>query len=79
MTLDFQSIVNLLATCAFGVVGYLYHQLITDAKKDRELINNIRVDLPTNYVRKDELSAHLIRIENMLNKIWERLDQKQDK
>lgn len=79
MTLDFQSIVNLVATGAFGVVAYLYHQIVTDAKKDREMINDMRVDIPTNYVRKDELSAHLVRIENMLNKIWERLDQKQDK
>jgi len=79
MTLDWQQIVNLIITAAFGVVGYLYAQIVAEAKKDRELINDLRVVLPTKYVSKDDLTSHLNRIETMLTKIFDRLEQKADK
>jgi len=37
------------------------------------------VDLPTKYVSKDDLMSHLNRIETMLTKIFDRLEQKVDK
>ena len=79
MTLDWQQIVNLLITAGFGCVGYFYSQIIADAKKDRQMSNDLRVDLPTNYVSKDDLTSHLNRIETMLTKIFDRLEQKVDK
>jgi len=79
MILDWQQIVNLIITAAFGVVGYLYAQLVAEAKKDREMINDLRVALPTKYVSKDDLMSHLNRIESMLTKIFDRLEQKVDK
>jgi len=79
MIIDWQQIINLIITAAFGVVGYLYAQVITEAKKDREMINDLRVALPTKYVSKDDLTSHLNRIESMLIKIFDRLEQKVDK
>ena len=79
MIIDWQQIINLIITAAFGVVGYLYAQVIAEAKKDREMINDLRVVLPTKYVSKDDLTAHLNRIEAMLTKIFDRLEQKADK
>jgi len=79
MTLDWQQIVNLLITAGFACVGYFYAQIISDTKKDRQMLNDLRVDLPTKYVSKDDLTAHLNRIENMLTKIFDRLEQKVDK
>jgi hypothetical protein len=79
MIIDWQQIVNFLITAAFGVVGYLYAQVIAEAKKDREMINDLRVVLPTKYVSKDDLTSHLNRIESMLTKIFDRLEQKVDK
>jgi hypothetical protein len=35
--------------------------------------------MPTKYVSKDDLTAHLNRIEAMLTKIFDRLEQKVDK
>lgn len=74
-----QSLINLIAIAGFGVIGYLYRQLVDDQKKDRQMINDLRVELPKAYVSKDDLMAHLQRIESMLNKIFERLEQKADK
>lgn len=79
MTLDWQQIVDILITAGFACVGYFYAQIIADAKKDRQMLNDLRVDLPTKYVSKDDLTAHLNRIETMLTKIFDRLEQKVDK
>lgn len=79
MILDWQQIINLVITAAFAVVGYLYTQIVNEQKRDRQMINDIRVDLPKNYVSKDDLTSHLNRIESMLNKIFDRLEQKVDK
>ena len=79
MTLDWQQIVNILVTAGFGCVGYFYSQIISDTKKDRQMLNDLRVDLPSKYVSKDDLIVHLNRIENMLTKIFDRLEQKVDK
>lgn len=79
MEVNIQAILNLVAVAGFGVISYLYRQLVEDQKKDRQMINDLRVDLPSKYVSKDDLMAHLQRIEAMLNKIFERLEQKADK
>lgn len=79
MAPDWQQIVNLLVTAGFACVGYFYAQIIADAKKDRQMLNDLRVDLPSKYVSKDDLTSHLNRIEAMLTKIFDRLEQKVDK
>jgi hypothetical protein len=79
MVLDWQAIVNIFIVALLGAIGYLYAQIINDQKKDRQLINDLRVDLPSRYVSKDDLTGHLNRIEAMLNKIFDRLEQKADK
>ena len=79
MTLDWQQIVNIIITAVFAAVGYFYTQIVNEQKRDRQMINDIRVDLPTKYVSKDDLTSHLNRIEAMLTKIFDRLEQKVDK
>jgi hypothetical protein len=79
MTLDWQQIVNFIITAGFAAVGYFYAQIVNEQKRDRQMINDVRVDLPTKYVSKDDLTAHLNRIEAMLTKIFDRLEQKVDK
>ena len=79
MVLDWQSIVNIVIVALLGAIGYFYTQIVTEQKKDRQLINDLRVDLPSRYVSKDDLTGHLNRIEATLNKIFDRLEQKADK
>jgi hypothetical protein len=79
MILDFQSLIDIALTACLAAIGYLYRQIVEDQKQDRQMINDLRVDLPSRYVSKDDLMAHLQRIESMLNKIFERLEQKADK
>ena len=74
-----QDILNLIFGAAMGVLGWL-GRTIWDAvdalKKD---IKSIEVDLPTNYVRKEDMESRFDKIENMLNRIFEKLDAKADK
>ena len=79
MNIDLQFIANLAAIVVFGVIGYFYRQLVNDIQKLSSTINDMKVDMPTNDVRKDELSKDMIRIENMLDKIFDKLDNKVDK
>ena len=74
-----QDILNLIFGAVMGVLGWL-GRTIWDAvdalKKD---IKSIEVDLPTNYVRKEDMESRFDKIENMLNRIFEKLDAKADK
>jgi hypothetical protein len=79
MTIDFQSIIDILIVAALGTIGYFYRQIVQEQKELKRDVVDIRVDLPKSYVSKDDLSTHLVRIETMLNKIFDRLEMKADK
>jgi cobalamin biosynthesis Co2+ chelatase CbiK len=71
--------IDIIFSAILMIFGYLYTQLMYDIKSNRERINELQINLPTKYVSKDDLTAHLNRIEVMLDKIFDRLDQKVDK
>ena len=77
--MDMQGIINLAGLVVIGIISFLYKDNAYKLRNLEEKIHRSEVDMPTNYVRKDELSSHLNRIESMLNKIFERLEQKADK
>lgn len=77
--MEMQGIINLAGLVIIGVVSFLYKDNAFKLRTLEDKIHRSEVDMPTNYVRKDELSSHLNRIEAMLNKIFERLEQKADK
>ena len=74
-----QAIINLIIGIVLSVLGWFARQLwdaVQDLKKD---VKQIEVDLPTHYVRKEDLESRLDRIELSLNRIFEKLDNKADK
>ena len=74
-----QAIINLIIGAVLSVLGWFARQLwdaVQDLKSD---MKQIEVDLPTHYVRKEDLEYRLDRIEASLNRIFERLDHKADK
>lgn len=74
-----QTIINLIVGIVLSVLGWFARQLwdaVQDLKKD---VKQIEVDLPTHYVRKEDLESRLDRIELSLNRIFEKLDNKADK
>jgi len=74
-----QFIINLVMGTALAVIGWFARQLwdaVQDLKND---MKSIEIDLPTHYVRKDEIEQRFNKIEDMLNRIFEKLDNKADK
>ena len=88
--MDLQTLANIGLTAAItifaSVYGYLYRQKEEAIKKNEGEINQLKVAMAVRdatiaekYVAKDDLAAHLSRIESMLGKIFDKLDSKVDK
>lgn len=74
-----QEIINMLIGSVLAVLGWFARQLWDAVQSLKEDMKQIEVDLPTKYVRKDELEMKLDKLEHMLNRIFEKLDSKADK
>lgn len=59
-----------------GWLGKTVWDAVQDLKND---LKDLEVELPTHYVRKDELEARLDKLETMLAKIYDKLETKADK
>jgi chaperonin cofactor prefoldin len=76
MDQDFFNIILGSAMAILGWLGKTMWEAVQDLKRD---IKDIEVELPTYYVRKDELDARLDKLEIMLSKIYDKLETKADK
>jgi len=74
-----QGIINLIVGVVLSVLGWFARQLWDAVQTLKEDVKQIEVDLPTHYVRKEDLEARLDRMEASLNRIFEKLDHKADK
>jgi len=77
--MDFQSILNIVLGSILAIIGWFARQLWDAVQDLKEDMKKIEVDLPTHYVRKEDLENRLDRFENMLGKIYDKLDSKVDK
>lgn len=74
-----QEFINWIFGAVMALLGWLGRTLwdaVENLKKD---VKDIEVNLPSHYVRKDELEVRFDKIEIMLNRIFEKLDTKADK
>lgn len=74
-----QDLFNWLLGGATAVLGWLGKTLWDAVQQLKEDVKKIEVELPSHYVRKDELEAKLDKVEAMLNKIYDKLETKADK
>jgi chaperonin cofactor prefoldin len=77
--MDDQTIINLIIGSVLSVLGWFARQLWDAVQNLKADMKQIEVDLPTHYVRKEDLEARLDRLEAALNRIFEKLDNKLDK
>jgi hypothetical protein len=77
--MDFQSIFNLVGGAILTAVGWWCREIWDSVKKLKEDIQKMEVDLPTNYVRKVDIDARLDKIDSVLERIFDKLDEKADK
>ena len=74
-----QSTINLALGAALAVAGWFARILWEAVQTLKSDLHQIEVDLPVNYVRKDDMDKRMDHIEDMFKRIYDKLDAKQDK
>jgi hypothetical protein len=77
--MDTQTLVNICAGAVLAVLGWFARVLWEAVSTLREDLHKLEVDLPSNYIRRDEFQDGMKEIKDMLGKIFDRLDNKADK
>ena len=77
--MDWQYLFNLLGAGAALGVGWWCRQIWDSVNKLKEDVKQIEIDLPTHYIKKDEIKERFDRIEMLLDRLYEKLEQKADK
>ncbi len=77
--MDTQTLVNICAGAVLAVLGWFARVLWEAVSALREDLHKLEVDLPSNYIRRDEFQDGMKEIKEMLGKIFDKLDGKADK
>jgi hypothetical protein len=84
--MDFQFMINLGGAAALGVMGWFARQLWDSVKELKNDISGIRLHMSESYVKKSEVDSfradmdkRFDRVEMLLDRLFDRLDQKVDK
>jgi hypothetical protein len=84
--MDWQIILNIVAGLTVGIGGWFARQLWDSVKELKNDISSIRLHMSENYVKKSEvdnfradMDKRFDRIEVLLDKLYEKLDNKVDK
>ena len=74
-----QSTINIAIGATLAAVGWFARQLWEAVQALKVDLHQIEVDLPINYVRKDDMDKRMDHIEDMFKRIYDKLDGKADK
>ena len=74
-----QDLINVIGGVLSIVIGWLGRELWDAVQKLKNDMKDLEVNLPTNYVRKDDMEARFDKLEAMLDKLFDRIDNKADK
>ena len=77
--MELQSLLNIGVGVILAGIGWFSRQIWEAVNELRKNVHEIEVDLPKSYVRKDEFSESVKEIKAMLEKIFDRLENKADK
>ncbi len=77
--MDIQVLVNLCLGAFLAFMGFIVKRALKLVDDVAEDIRKIEVDLPTIYSRKEEVREGFHKLEGMLNRMFEKLDEKMDK
>ena len=77
--MDWQLIINLAVGAVLTAIGWWCREIWDSIKALKEDINKIEVELPTHYVQKVDINARFDKIDTVLERIFDRLDNKADK
>ena len=74
-----QNLIDTILGVGFAVLGWFARELWAAVKELKADLSKLREDLPKSYVARDDYRDDLNEIKSMLGKIFDKLDNKQDK
>jgi hypothetical protein len=77
--MDTQSLINLAGGIILAGIGWWARMIWESVQKLKDDIHQVEVDLPKSYVSKNDLDKRMQHIEDMFQRIYNKLDQKADK
>lgn len=77
--MDAQTLINISAGATLATVGWLCRTLWDAVERLKSDIQRIEVCLPSNYSRKDDIQCRFDKIDVTLERIFIKLDAKEDK
>ena len=79
MISDWQSIVNLAIGSSIAVGGWFAREIYGSMKELREMVHKLEVDLPSNYIKKDDFKDGMNRIEDLFAEVFKKIDDLRDR
>ena len=77
--MDFQSIFNLIGGAILCAIGWWCREIWDSVKSLKASLKDVEIDIAKNYVSKSDIDARLDRIDQVLERIFDKLDGKADK
>jgi len=77
--MDWQTLINIGAGTFLTAIGWFCREIWDSVQELKKDVKQIEIDLPSNYVKKDEIKDRFDRIEMLLDKLFEKLENKADK
>lgn len=74
-----QSVINFILMGISTVLGWFARELWTAVKELKADLAKLREQLPQSYIAKEDYRDDIRELKDMLSKIFDRLDNKQDK
>jgi len=76
---DYQSIIDIIGGAILTVAGWLLRELWGAVKELQRDLNKLEANMPKEYVLKVDLDQRMKHIEDMFQRIYDKLDGKADK
>jgi hypothetical protein len=77
--MEMQTIINVIAGAILTVLGWFAREIWGAIKELQRDMRVIEINLPTNYVKKEDFSKSLTEIKDLCDKIFDKLDKLNDK
>ena len=77
--MDTQNLINLASGAAIAIGGWFAREIWDSVQALKNDVHALEVDLPKSYVMKEDLDKRMAHIEDMFQRIYDKLDAKVDK
>jgi len=72
--MDTQTLINFALGALLALVGWLARQLWEAVERLKQNLHDIEVELPSNYVKREEFSESLKEIKDLCRQIFDKVD-----